>query len=28
MREMFFGETPPFDQIIADLKELEDQVNS
>jgi hypothetical protein len=28
MREMFFGEAPPFDQIIADLKELEDRVNS
>jgi len=28
MREMFFGEAPPFDQVIADLKELEDRVNS
>jgi hypothetical protein len=28
MREMFFGEGPPFDQVIADLKELEDRVNS
>jgi hypothetical protein len=28
MREMFFGETPPFDQVIADLKEVEDRVNS
>ena len=28
MREMFFGETPPFDHVIADLKELEDRVNS
>jgi hypothetical protein len=28
MREMFFGEAPPFDRVIADLKELEEQVNS
>lgn len=28
MREMFFGEAPAFDQIIADLKELEGKVNS
>ena len=28
MGEMFFGEAPPFDQIIADLKEVEDRVNS
>jgi hypothetical protein len=26
MREMFFGEAPPFDQIIADPKEFEDRV--
>ena len=28
MREMFFGEAPPFDRVIADLKELEDRVNA
>jgi len=28
MREMFFGEAPPFDRVIADLKELEEKVNS
>ena len=28
MREMFFGEAPPFDQVIADLKDLEDRLNS
>ena len=27
MREMFFVEPPPFDSLIADLRELEDQVN-
>ncbi len=28
MREMFFGKTPPFDRVMADLRELEDRVNS
>lgn len=28
MREMFFGEAPPFDRVMADLRELEDSVNS
>ena len=28
MREMFFGETPPFHQVIADLIEVEDRVNA
>jgi hypothetical protein len=28
MREMFFREAPPFDQVIADLQELEDRVNA
>src|ERR1700730_12532641 len=28
MGEMFFGEAPPFDRVIEDLKELEDRVNS
>ncbi len=28
MREMFFGEAPTFDQVIAYLKELEDRINS
>ena len=28
MGEMFFGEAPPFDRVIADLKELEARVNS
>jgi hypothetical protein len=28
MREMFFREAPPFDRVIADLKELEERVNS
>jgi hypothetical protein len=27
MREMFFTEPPPFDSLMADLKELEDRVN-
>jgi hypothetical protein len=27
MREMFFGEAPPFDTVMADLRELEDLVN-
>ena len=28
MREMFFDEPPPFDQIIGTVKELEEQINS
>jgi hypothetical protein len=27
MREMFFAEAPPFDSLMADLRELEDRVN-
>ena len=27
MREMFFAEAPPFDTVMADLRELEDRVN-
>jgi hypothetical protein len=27
MREMFFTEAPPFDAVMADLRELEDRVN-
>lgn len=27
MQEMFFGEAPSFDALMADLKELEDRVN-
>jgi hypothetical protein len=27
MREMFFVEPPPFDSLMADLRELEDRVN-
>jgi len=27
MQEMFFGEAPPFDDLMADLKELEDRIN-
>ena len=27
MREMFFTEAPPFDTVMADLRELEDRVN-
>jgi hypothetical protein len=28
MREMFFDEPPPFDQIIGTVKELEEEINS
>ena len=28
MREMFFTEPPPFDSLMADLRELEDRVNT
>jgi hypothetical protein len=28
MQEMFFGEAPPFDEILSDLGELEAHVNS
>jgi hypothetical protein len=27
MREMFFVEAPPFDTVMADLRELEERVN-
>jgi hypothetical protein len=28
MQEMFFGDAPAFDEILADIRELEGRVNS